>query len=277
MKCFYHKSDLDGHCSGAIVKMKYPECEMFGVDYIDDLVGVSLKEGETIFVVDFSFSPGGMDVLIIECNLIWIDHHKSAIKKMEDFTPGHSIQGLRSVGKAGCELTWMYLYPNDPVPEVVTLLGRYDVWDHESNQDVLPFQYGIREQKNTLPHSEIWSILFKDISRIHIADICDKGVIIQKYQAAQDEKYAKGMSYEVEFEGLRALVMNKPYSNSKVFDSIYDPERHDIMILFGVKPGEFKYTLYTDKTEIDVSELAVKYGGGGHRGAAGFYSKEMVV
>ena len=35
MKCFYHSADLDGHCSGAIVKMVYPECELIGINYGD--------------------------------------------------------------------------------------------------------------------------------------------------------------------------------------------------------------------------------------------------
>ena len=31
--CFYHKSDLDGVCSAAIVKRFVPDCELYGVDY----------------------------------------------------------------------------------------------------------------------------------------------------------------------------------------------------------------------------------------------------
>ena len=33
IKCFYHLADLDGHCSGAIVKYKYPDAELFGINY----------------------------------------------------------------------------------------------------------------------------------------------------------------------------------------------------------------------------------------------------
>ena len=31
--CFYHKADLDGVCSGAIVKHFVPDCELYGFDY----------------------------------------------------------------------------------------------------------------------------------------------------------------------------------------------------------------------------------------------------
>ena len=35
MKCFYHSADLDGQCSGAIVKLARPDCELVGIDYGD--------------------------------------------------------------------------------------------------------------------------------------------------------------------------------------------------------------------------------------------------
>lgn len=31
--CFYHKADLDGVCSGAIVKHFVPDVELYGFDY----------------------------------------------------------------------------------------------------------------------------------------------------------------------------------------------------------------------------------------------------
>jgi hypothetical protein len=36
MICFYHSADLDGHCSGAIIKKVHPECELIGINYGDE-------------------------------------------------------------------------------------------------------------------------------------------------------------------------------------------------------------------------------------------------
>jgi nanoRNase/pAp phosphatase (c-di-AMP/oligoRNAs hydrolase) len=110
-----------------------------------------------------------------------------------------------------------------------------------------------------------------------VPEIITTGKTILKYETQQNAMYAKGMAYEAEFEGYKAIVINRAYANSKVFDAVYDPRKHDIMILFGVKPDEIKYTLFCDKPEIDVSKIALKYGGGGHRGAAGFYSEKLLV
>lgn len=274
MKCFYHKSDLDGHASGAIVRQNNPECETIGVDYNDTLDSLGMvgefQPGELVFVVDFSFSLKDMEYLNDHTKLVWIDHHKSAIEKCESI----SCAGVREIGKAGCELTWQYINPRS-TPRVIKLLGRYDVWDH-SNPDVLPFQYGFRTLENTLPDSDIWEYYLLP-NPGGVDEVIRVGNIILNYERKQNEIYAKGMHYESEFEGLRAIVINRAFQNSKIFDSVYDPEKHDIMVLFGVKPGEFKYSLYSTKPEIDVSKIAVKYGGGGHAGAAGFYSKIQVI
>lgn len=277
MKCFYHKSDLDGHCSGAIVKRAYPNCECIGVDYNDTLesLGATFEAaGDKVFVVDFRFNEADMDWLNANTELYWIDHHKTSIDRAHE--TGFLASGGQSleIGMAGCELTWKYLNESD-LPGTVLLLGRYDVWDHADDR-VLPFQYGMREYENTLPESEIWESLFNDDGR-KVISIIESGKVILAYQDKQNAMYAKGMAYEGSIDGLRAIIMNKAYANSKAFDAVYDPKKHDVMVLFGIKEDEYKYTLFSDKDNIDVSAIAKKYGGGGHKWAAGFYSKSRIV
>jgi len=272
MKCFYHKSDFDGKCAGAIVKYFHPECELYGVDYSDTLDMSLVCFGETIVVVDFCFSRTEMLLLFDAATLIWIDHHKSSIDSLSDLP----IKGLREVGRSGCELAWeLFSIDLHAPPKVVHLLGRYDVWDHK-NTDVVPFQYGMRAQKNTEPtNMEFWFPLFA--SDVGIPRILKTGKLILEYQEQQDEYLAKSMAYDVMLEGHRAIAMNRSHANSLAFKSVYDPAKHDIMIAYAVRDKQYKYTLYCDKPEIDVSELAKQFGGGGHRGAAGFYSSELLI
>lgn len=273
MKCFYHKSDLDGRCSGAIIKSYYSYCEMIGIDYNDALDLELVTPFETVYVVDFSFNRDEMDKLNKYVDLIWIDHHKSAIEKCD----GLIIKGNREIGKAGCELTWEYIHGDIPLPKAVYYLGRYDVWDH-SDENTLSFQYGMREYDDTRPDTAImfWEHLFH-MDYQGLFHIIDRGKLIMQYQARQDANYAKAMAYELEFHGYRAVIMNKPMTNSLAFKSVYDPDKHDIMIAFGVKPDGIKYTLYCDKPDIDVSIIATTYGGGGHQGVAGFYSDYLII
>ncbi len=148
--CFYHSSDLDGHCSGAIVKYKFPEAQMHSINYGQQFAWdkVNTKE-DVIIMVDFSLQPFvEMAKLYTEFGdrLIWIDHHISAVEEAKNWKDGEDnkslndkINGLRMVGLAGCELTWKHFFPEIEMPNAVRLLGRYDVWDHK-DPNVLPFQ-----------------------------------------------------------------------------------------------------------------------------------------
>ena len=50
---------------------------------------------------------------------------------------------------------------------------------------------------------------------------------------------------------------------------------YDIAILFTRKLGGYKVGLYTVQDNVDCSALASKYGGGGHKQAAGFHVEEL--
>ena len=252
-------------------------CALPIFDYNDTLenLGVTFKvTGDKVFVVDFRFNEIDMDWLNSNTELHWIDHHKTSIERAHG--TGFLASGGQSleIGKAGCELTWKYLNESK-LPDTVLLLGRYDVWDH-TDERVLPFQYGMRECENTLPESAIWQQLF-DCDRHRVGVITERGKIILAYQEKQNAMYAHGMAYEGYIDGLRAIVMNKAYANSKAFDAVYDPKKHDVMVLFGIREEEYKYTLFADKDNVDVSAIAKKHGGGGHKGAAGFYSKSRII
>ncbi len=276
MITYFHKSDLDGHASGAIVKQKYPETKLIGVDYADQLDRESIKPNENIVIVDFCFPKEDMIWLNEHAILIWMDHHRTSIDMMADCEK--NIEGLRAINLAGCELTWRYFHPESEIPWAVWALGRYDVWDHDVDSKILPFQYGMRNHEDTWPDSPIWSGYFEDDNNL-IYDTVQAGKLILSYEEKQNAKYAAAMAYEDNFHDYRAIVMNKPFANSLAFKSVYDPDKHDIMILISTKGDySFKYTLFCYKPEIDVSKIAQCYtNGGGHRGAAGFYSFQRVV
>ena len=283
MKCFYHKGDLDGKCSGALVKITHPECEMFPIEYGEEFPYEVIQGDEIVYVVDFSIQPfDNMFWLNNNCKLIWIDHHISA---MEDYrinkgSFGH-IKGYRDTRMAACELTYWYLFPQNMtkygMSTVVYLLGRYDIWDH-SDQRVLPFQMGMRQEDwdpSKSANIEKWEKLLEHDSDILFTTILDNGETILEYQKQFNEQYVKEHSFETEIDGLKVIAANIRMVNSKLFDSVWDPSRHDAMLTFGWKPSTWIVSLYTPKEEIDVSQVAKGRGGGGHAGAAGFPCNEL--
>ena len=273
MKAFYHSADLDGHCSGAIIKRKYPECEMIGINYGQEFPWQTIEEGEIVFMVDFSLQPFcDMDRLNSMCKLIWIDHHKTAIDAAHKAGFLAYEQSLM-VAKAGCELTWEHLYPGIEMPSAILFLGRYDVWDLTEN--VLEFQYGMRLHRDTLPDSEIWELAISyDVP--FVRDTIRSGHMILEYQISQSAKYAASCAFDTEIDGLPAIAMNIGMANSQMFESVLDLDKHKIMMPFVWKDGKWTVSLYTvNETGIDVGLIAKSFGGGGHKQAAGFQCNEL--
>lgn len=271
--CFYHKADLDGHCSGAIVRKMFPTCVLVGVDYGDRIKDFDIKDFDTIVIVDFSFPREDMIQINKSHTVIWIDHHKSAIETMTDL----DIRGKREIGKAGCELAWEHFFPNDVMPLAVKLLGRYDVWDQQDER-VLPFQYGLRTFEDTRPDNVIWKDLLlgtlRGYDKLSVnGRIVEIGTLILDCERKQFEMYAKTAAFVAEVYGYNAIVINRLMCNSTIFDSVFDPKNHDFMVLFGKrKSGEWKYSFYAPKgSSVDMSKIAkiVSPSGGGHAGAAG--------
>jgi len=282
MKCFYHSADLDGMCSGAIVKMAYPDCEMIGINYGDEFPWDEINEYEMVFMVDFSLQPFNPKMIDLseKCGLIWIDHHKSAIEEYEQWSG--VFKGIQKSGLGACALVWEYLGDKWPVgfnlnqgsimPTFIKLLAEYDVWNH-SDPRTLSFQYGMRQVKDTSPENQdFWYSLF-DVEMVH--RITENGGIILDYQMSENRKYMDACGFDTKIDGLKCIAINRMLTNSQMFDSVWSPDIYDAMLTFGFRKGQWTVSLYSDREDVDVSTIAKNRGGGGHKGAAGFQCKDL--
>jgi len=106
--CFYHSSDLDGHCSGAIVKHKFPEAQMHSINYDQQFPWDKVNtEEDIIIMVDFSLQPFlEMAKLYTEFDdrLIWIDHHISAIEEAKN---GKMVKAMKLSMTKLREFEWL--------------------------------------------------------------------------------------------------------------------------------------------------------------------------
>lgn len=276
MKCFYHSADLDGHCSGAIVKARFPDAQLYGINYGDPFPWQDIQRGEEVYMVDFSLQPfSEMVELSHLARLTWIDHHKSAIEEAQK----HGFSCERRVvdtNFAACELCWRTLFAESPLPQAVFWLGRYDIWKHEEHPGALEFQYGMRMKRTDPSDSDnlpFWFAIFKDDE--FAKKIRGEGALYLAYETEQNRKFAAAFAFETTLDGLRCIAVNKGFTNSLVFKSVYDPSKHDAMLSFAYRGGKWTVSLYADKPEVDVSVICKARGGGGHKGAAGFQCEEL--
>ena len=285
LKCFYHCDD-DGRCAGSIVAQyenNYNKENFFEVDYIMQLPLDKIKENERVYFVDYSFKKDTVwqleEILKKTKDVIWIDHHLSSFKLEEELPWTKDIKGIRQDGISGAGLTYIYLYncEFDDLPYYIQLVSDYDCWLYRYEPDTTYFKIGI-EMKNYDALDDVWKALyesFKDNVCLSISEgsIIENGKLVKRYIDNDNTYYREHFSYETEIEGLKCLVVNKK-SNSWVFGDKYNDY---LVVMVWVFNGlKYSYSIFSSNPNVDCSKIAEKYGGGGHKGAAGFSSDELL-
>jgi oligoribonuclease NrnB/cAMP/cGMP phosphodiesterase (DHH superfamily) len=267
-----HHNDLDGRCAAAIVLRKHPSAETIEMKYGDAIPWEKL-EGQDVWIVDFCLQPFEEMVKLQEVakSITWIDHHKSALEQAAN--ADFMCNGVQEEGRAGCELAWAYCFDGKPEPRAVTLLGRFDVWDH-ADPEVLPFQFGMLAAPDSTPTAKAWKRLLDDDGAV-VDLVLHHGPVVRQYQENISREKAESSSFEMEFEGKRAICMNGAGKGSLAFDSVFDPKRHDIMLNFGWHGSSWTVSLYSRDGKPDVSKICAAHGGGGHPGAGGFQCAKL--
>jgi len=219
----------------------------------------------------------------------------------------YKFKGYRIDGVAACRLAYQYFekareFGMPPLlarlpqkqdfigrkvsePYAVQLAGEFDIWD-KRNPDADTFQMGLRSGELSAHH---WDNLLSqgleerpDGARVTHSEamveaLLKDGRLLQSYQRRSDEAQMRN-SFVVEFEGFKFLALNTPAKGSLGFASKDVPETgHDALLKFNWSGQQWDVSMYHAKhrTDIDLSVIAVKYGGGGHKGACGFRAKTL--
>lgn len=292
IKVFYHCGDLDGWCSGAIIKYYYLKknvnLEMFPINYGDEFPWEEINRDDIIYMVDFSLQPFSQMTLLADFlddgkgELIYVDHHKGIL---EDFKNSKiKCSGIVDTSRAACELIWGYLFIKD-APLFVKYLGAYDIWDHSGTlaswEEIENFQYGFKSQaKDPKIDMDFWKDWFIELrpedEKSIICSVGGDGNLIRSYIEDRFESNLSERSYNCIWESYRCLVVN---SNPDIANYMTRSKKFNgcnIAINYVDVKGEYwMVNLRTTRKDIDLSVIAKKYKGGGHPTAAGFICKEL--
>lgn len=185
-------------------------------------------------------------------------------------------------------------------PRAVTLAGEYDIWD-KRDPDVDIFQLGLRSRElSAFDWSEMLSMKRPSIDEIEslisvghdknlinpdgtstpavVWQLLDSGRMLKSYVNRRDAGIVEALGFPVEFEGVKFLALNSAGKGSLQFAAKdYTEYGHDALLKFNYTGTHWDVSLYHAKhrTDLDLSAIAVKYGGGGHRGACGFRAEKL--
>lgn len=283
----HHSADYDGIFCREIARKFLPDATLIGWDFAD--APLAIPSGP-IYVMDLPLDRVfGFDYKVVgsergpqhPAGLVWIDHHKSSIESHPEDIPGYRIDGV-----AACRLAWQWFSHNlrasdcwrGPTKEdfvdrkvseplAVRLAGEYDIWD-KRDPDAEVFQFGLRSREL---NENDWKALLSFNGGVRVEMLLECGELIQRYQHRIDKSLMDSRGFEINWEGLRFLCVNTGRFNSLTFASAVKPE-HDALLGFSFNGKNWTVSLYHAEHNkgIDLSAIAVKHGGGGHKGACGF-------
>ena len=288
-----HHSDADGWCSAAIINAitgRVLTSENFiETNYrnMDDVVN-KINDGDFVILVDVSFTETTkvfLDEIIKKSAAIWwIDHHTSSVKLCETYLIYNHIPGIRREELSGAPLTYICGYSLDidevlsndikPYPYVISLVDDHDRWKHQisGTREFNMYTFS-RKHEELLPGSGFWEDLIEGKSNIN--DYIKIGEKLLEFDTTEKERYCKLNAFESTINGIPCVVINRK-CNSSIFGELYN--HYPIVVTYGFDGFEYGYSLFSNRKDpnIDCSIIAEQYGGGGHKGAAGFATPENI-
>ena len=273
---FYHSKDTDGHFSGAVLKYKYPDIELRGWDYKDEVPSFeSMKGYDEIILIDITFPFDILQELGTKTKLTVIDHHVSFKKQVDNHLQiGHDVvtdnlkyitfEYIYDEKLSACELGFKHYFGY--VPPIIELVGKYDTWRANGTSEwetvVLPMKYYLYGKVNK--PDDVKNYWFDKYSGDTVDNMLEIGKSIMEYERKMDESKTNSYAFEREAYGLRALCINTNFMSSETMITKFDSSKHDIMIGFAYNGNNWGVSLRSIGDKVDVSQIARERGGGGH-------------
>jgi len=270
----YHHCDNDGYLAAAIaelaIKQPYHVIE-FRVGKYDDHHDVeALKWADLVYVLDYALPMAMMDTYFDK--IIWIDHHKTAIEGMAKIEENRGkFKGIREIGKSGALLTWFYFCGNKEVPLALALVDDRDVWKWAFGEDTAAFHEASRM---FMKDYNKWQVLLND--DVYTTGYVAKAKDMLDYIRHVIDEYNSSYSWEGMFEGHRVVFLNGTGSLSGELHKRLREDHPDaeFAVVFMVRHDKVTVGMYRQDniSKLSLGKIAINYGGGGHDGAAGFYT-----
>jgi uncharacterized protein len=261
IKLFYHGNCPDGFGSAWAFYQKYKD----SIDYEKFFYGkkINASKHDLIYFADCSVSLSKLNELRENCNVIIIDHHKTAIDELKD-----DPDFYYNINHSGCVLSWKFLFPNKPVPTLLKYIEDRDLWNWnlKNSQEILSYLDSFDFCFDT------WSEIDNDLSdQIGTNRIVEIGSSILRYKEKLVKIFSRNTN-EIKIRGYNGSIINAPFFQGEIADCFEDK---DFVIVYYKLKSHYKCSIRTNQNNVDVSLIAKHFGGGGHQKAAGFLIKDL--
>lgn len=285
--CIYHGNCADGFGAAWVVR-KY-----FGSDEVDFHAGFYGAEppdvaGRDVIMVDFSYKRPVLDSMIQKAkSLLILDHHKTAEEDLAGiqapFGPGwirhqqnvyqdlcEGVAGLPyalfDMNRSGAGLAWDFFFPDQKRPALIDTIEDRDLWRFS-----LPFTREVQANVFSYPYDfKTWDFLMAlGNDHMGIQHMAEQGGAIERKHHKDIAELVEASKRRMMLGGYDVPVANLPYTLSSDAGHLMTKDEPFAACYMDTPRGRI-FSLRSTDAGVDVSEIARRYGGGGHRNAAGF-------
>lgn len=285
--CIYHGNCDDGFGAAWAIWKRWG----WGVEFVPGVYGKPLPDvaGKNVLFVDFSAKRTEIDAMAqVAASIVIIDHHKTAEADLEPFKIGlcgdakfvpenldgmfrdmaeldrPSVLAWFDMKQSGAMMAWKFVYPGAIVPRFLEYVQDRDLWTFTFGEFTKRFSAALRTHSMNF---ETWDRLI-----IRDAELIDEGEGILRAHNANIAKFMAD-AYVDTINGHMVPIVNVPYHYAS--DTAHAllqkyPEAPFTACWFRRGDGMIQYSLRSEDSRMDVSEIAKSFGGGGHRNAAGY-------
>lgn len=256
---FYHKKCWDGF-SGAWAAWKKlgNKAEYVGVQP-GEAPGMDVR-GKEVYLIDTAFPEAEMrKILKNNAKLVVLDHHFSNAERVKI-----STENVYQMNHSGAVIAWNYFHPKKPVPVFLKYVEDADIWKW-----TMPNSKALSMLKEEMPFDfKVWSKTVKEYeNKKKLRQYALQGQQLVDFSESLQE-HAIGNAQVVKFDGHKCLAVNSPLLHSDIGNKLTK-----LMPPFGIvwsEKSDYRAVSLRSNGKFDVSKLAQKYGGGGHKAAAAF-------
>lgn len=264
----YHANCPDGFGAAVAAYCYFRQGDDCPCDFVAAFFGQPPPEvtKRQVYIVDFSYPRQTLKMMCLTAQALTIlDHHLTAEQDLAGLEKEHvNLRVVFDMNKSGAVLTWEFFH-NTPLPRLLLHIQDRDLWHFalEGTNDLhaalmaRPFDF--RLWAKLIDGWELPTSLFAE------------GEAINRYRremiALHRKKAIIGM-----IEGYQVPIVNcyEEIASDLLGELALD---HPFAAGYSDQGTQRKWSLRSSVTGTDVAEIAKRFGGGGHRHAAGFITQ----
>ena len=245
------------------------KAEYFYVNYGNPVP--EMEPNSEVYILDFSYPREVLEGLQKTHKLVQvIDHHATAKTALEGVK-----NCVFDISKSGAVLSWEYFNPGTPVPKLLAHVQDRDLWKFEIpyTKEVikgLALLEGDMTKWNDVYLTEIGSNLPGNpwtLERLREA-----GSVLEISDSIKIKSALKSKVKIIKFQGFEIGICNTGELASEICNAICESKELnvDFAAAYCITPKDEVLFSLRSVGVMDVSRIAEKWGGGGHKNASGF-------